>query len=445
MTALTDPPITAGVRADPPDAPMTERAANAVADLETERALALLAARLRVDVHQAALKRALDLLKHTVAGQNPVSAVLHNVLLEAEPGESGGALSDGTLRLVTNNLENVTIATLQATVLAPGAFTVPHDLLLSLVAKLAPGPVSLAADGAVLHVEQGRAKTRIKGIAADELPPVPTTEGGTSVTLSAAAWRQIIDLVGLVAGKDEARSWLAGVHLVGRPGEPLLAEAADGVRLARLAPVPGTELPAGDEVLDVLVPKTTLALLRRVLPSKGGDDTLLTLHVGKERNAISITAPLPEDNAYRSLRFVGRVYEATYPDLERVIPKTATAVLRLDRLALKAAVERASLFARDAGHVVDCDVRAGALRLHAGGTDYGQHEEEVDAFTDFGEAEEAPAITVGLHGGQFLDALGAVPGDTIELRVLSPGAPVVFTSDALPSYVHLSMPMAAAR
>ncbi len=275
---------------------------------------------MHLSVVQEQLKRGLHIVGHVVGAKAPLP-VLSNVLLTAE---------NGRLRLLASNLQTGVACFVDATVLEPGATTLPAKLLGDFVSTLPNETVTLLLDARTqsTQLQCAAARANIKGIDAEEFPMPSTADVLSVTTISGADLRSAIEQVAVMATTDDARPVLAGV-LLKLNGTAATLAAMDGFRLAVKT------LALAQSVADaqqVIVPAAALLELARVLHD---DDTVEILIASGGASVLFRTA---------TLEVWSRVLEGPFPSFERLIPRTFATRAVFERAALRQAVRQTALF-----------------------------------------------------------------------------------------------------
>jgi len=150
--------------------------------------------------------------------------VTQNVLMEGDNGQ---------LKLTATNTE-ISISTwIGAQIEGEGAVTVPARMLTDFVNSL-PGQtvqIDFQTDPVGVVVTCDKFTATINGISAEEFPPIPTVEGGASVSIPADSFRGALERVVFAAATDDSRPVLTGVK-VELAEDTFTLAAADGFRLA---------------------------------------------------------------------------------------------------------------------------------------------------------------------------------------------------------------------
>ncbi len=190
--------------------------------------------------------------------------------------------------------------------------------------------------------------------------------------------------------------------------------AANTFRLAeRIAPLPTAD--AG--VPPLLVPARNLMELARVLPSEGSVHIVVT----PQRNQVIFQC----DHGER-LTFVSRLIEGTYPAYQRSIPREFPTRAVVETRQFVAAVERASLFARDGLKTARLTLRGGenatrlgTLTVEADDADMGNHISTVTAEVT------GPERRIIFPVRYLIEALERIESPQVVFSVLDSGKPGV--------------------
>src|SRR5512138_637120 len=178
---------------------------------------------MKVSVSQQQLAQGLGVVSRAVSPRSTLP-VLGNVLL---------ATDEGRLRLAATNLELGISCWIGAQIQDEGSITVPARLLADLVSTLPNDTVHLSVNVSTctLTVHCGASNTDIKGIDAQEFPPMPATDMSEGVLIKVSDFKEMIQQVTFAASSDEARPVLQGVQIT-CTGSDLALAATDGFRIS---------------------------------------------------------------------------------------------------------------------------------------------------------------------------------------------------------------------
>ncbi len=367
---------------------------------------------------QENLKRGLATVSHAVAGKSTLP-VLANVLL---------ATDNGRLKLAATNLEVGITCWIGAQIAEEGASTVPAKLLSDVVGGLPNDKMTLTLDARTqsINLACARFTNNIKGIEADEFPPIPTvTDRDPVITLPADMLREAIDQVAFAAAGDDSRPVLAGVLIRLRGNEAVFA-AADGFRLAKRTITLPEPVATSQEFI---VPARALSELARII----GDADSVVLSVTPEGNQVLFHT--------ESTDLVSRLIDGKFPDFERIIPTDHTTRAVLETQDLTKAVKLASFFANASQNIVKLTVAPGGelepgnLIISANAAEVGDNTGELDGMVH-GEGGQ-----IALNVKYLAEALHAMKTSQVALEMQTPQSPGVLKPIGQDGYVHIVMPM----
>ena len=160
---------------------------------------------MKVFVNQQQLAHSVSIVSRAVSPRSTLP-VLSNILIKTD---------NGRLRLSATNLELGITCWMGAKVEGEGAITVPSRTFTDLVSNLPNEDVTLTLDmnTRTLNLRCGTSTTDIKGIDAEEFPPIPEPDLSTGIPLNVENFKEMIHQVAFAASTDEARPVLTGVHL----------------------------------------------------------------------------------------------------------------------------------------------------------------------------------------------------------------------------------------
>lgn len=369
---------------------------------------------------QENMKRGLATVSHAVTGKSTMP-ILANILL---------ATDQGRLKLAATNLDITITCWIGAQVEQEGAITVPARLLNDVVGSLPNDTITLSLDARTqtINLTCARFTTNIKGMDADDFPPIPTVVDRSALaTLPASLLREVIDQVAFAAASDDSRPVLAGV-LIRLRGTEAAFVATDGFRLAKRTITLPEPVAASQEVI---VPAHALSELGRII-----DDTdTVFLVVTPEGNQVLFHT--------ESTDLVSRLIDGKFPDFERIIPTHYATRTVLETRELTKAVKLASFFTNpvEKRSIVKLTMEPGAelnpgtLTVSANAAEVGDNTGELDAMID-GEGGQ-----IALNVKYLAEALNAIKTFQVAIETQTPQSPGVFKPVCQDRYVHIIMPV----
>ena len=195
---------------------------------------------MKVIVQQLQLAHGVGTVSRAVTSRSTL-AVLSNILIKTD---------EGRLRLSATNLELGISAWIGAKVQDEGGLTVPARTFVDLVSNLPNEEVTLTVDERTqsLNVKCGTLNTDIKGISAEEFPPMPSPDLEEAIPLNIENFKEQIQQVVFAASTDDARPNLTGVHMYFN-GNTLEMAATDGYRISIAKSVMAQKVPQNFEAL----------------------------------------------------------------------------------------------------------------------------------------------------------------------------------------------------
>jgi DNA polymerase-3 subunit beta len=366
-----------------------------------------------------ALSQALQVVSRAVSPRTTLP-ILNNVLLETSP--------EG-LKLTATNLEIGIVNHVAAEIATEGSVTLPAKILTEFVAQLHDDKLDMELDTATqtLTVRCGPYHdVKIKGIGANEFPPLPAREEGLKLVIDQAALLPAIEQTVVAASSDDGRPVLTGV-LSQLDGEKLTLAATDGHRLAVKVIKATSEGDAGEEGTNaVIIPARALTELSRVLK---GDGTV-EMWLGRSRNHVFFTVP--------GVEVMSRLIEGTYPNYSQVIPEQSNTTITVSTKDLHERTRGVSIFARDSANVVRIKTEAGEISISANTSEVGSSEASVSA-----EIEGAD-IQIAFNSRYLLDVLGLVGSDKVAMGFNGPLSPGVVKPAGKDDYTYVIMPVRVA-
>src|SRR3989304_2529832 len=176
---------------------------------------------MKVSVLQENLAQGLNIVSRAVSPRSTYP-ILANVLISAD---------DGRLKLSATDRELGITAWIGAKIEEPGATTVPARTLSDLVTTFPNDTIQmeLVVRTQTLQLRAGRSNAEIKGIDAQEFPPMPEPDKDAGIELNAGEFKEMIQQVVFAASRDDARPVLTGV-LITVEGKTLTMAGAGGFR-----------------------------------------------------------------------------------------------------------------------------------------------------------------------------------------------------------------------
>ncbi|HJM52576.1 MAG TPA: DNA polymerase III subunit beta [Dehalococcoidia bacterium] len=367
---------------------------------------------------QENLSRGLGVVGRAVATRATLP-VTQNVLLTTDQSR---------LKLTATNLEIAISTWIGAQIDHEGSVTIPARLLTEFVNQLPDAKIEIDLVDTPKRVALKCAlfKANMNGTDAEEFPPIPTVEDGTTITVPGDVLKGAIERVAFAAATEDSRPVLTGIK-VEIAGNKLTLAAADGFRLG----VETVELGAeAEEDMGFIVPARTMQEVQRLIGDRADDIT------------VTVTEPASQVLfKFGDIEIVSQLVQGAFPDYAKLIPASAGTTATVQLPDFLQATRAASIFARDGSGIVRLivtpgeDGELGKVTVASRAEEVGDNEVEFEATIDGDEAK------VAFDGRYLLDVLGVLGSGDVTLETTTPSSPGVIRATDRDGYTHVVMPM----
>ncbi len=372
---------------------------------------------MKVSVSQQQLAQGLGIVSRAVSPRSTLP-VLANVLL---------ATDEGRLRLAATNLELGISCWIGAQIQDEGSITVPARLLADLVSTLPNDTVQLSVNlnTCTLTVHCASSNTDIKGIDAQEFPPMPATDISEGARIKVSDFKEMIQQVTFAASSDEARPVLQGVQTT-LSGNEITMAATDGFRVS-------VRKVALDEPVHkpqtMIIPARALNELARIATDPEG---MLSMVIPTGRGQVVFRLD--------SAELVSQLIDGNFPDYRVIIPRSFKSHTIISTAALLKACRQAEIIARNGNNVVRLNVqpiadRPGQVEVSAQSEETGSNETVIDATID------GPGLVVAFNVRFLREALEVIKTPNLALETNDHKSPARVQPVGDENYQHVIMPM----
>ena len=374
---------------------------------------------MKVTILQENLARGLGIVSRAVSPRSTLP-VLANIMI---------ATDEGRLRLSATNLEMGITCWIAARIEDEGSTTVPARTLADLVNTLPGDQVALTLDASTqtLNLRSGTSINDIKGIDAQEFPPMPVPDMDGAVQLNVVDFKEMIHQVAFSASTDEARPVLMGV-LVTVDGDQITMAAADGFRLSVRS---ATLSAAAPQPVNIIVPARALSELARI--ASDGEETI-SMVVPKGRGQVVFRV--------KDAELVSQLIDGTFPDYQQIIPRSYKSRTLVSTASLLKACKQAEIFAREGSNVARLDIKAAQgemepseVEISATSEETGKNETIVEATVD------GSGVLIAFNVKYLREALEVIRTPNVALETSAANAPGVVRPVGEDDFIHVIMPM----
>jgi DNA polymerase-3 subunit beta len=338
--------------------------------------------------------------------------ILSNVLLSR---------TDTHIDFVATDIE-IEITT-SMTVEGPGEetkITVGARKLVDILRALPEGSeVQLVLQDRRLQVKSGKSRFNLQTLSADDFPRLALAEAATTrFTVPQKLLRSLLGLVQYAMAQQDIRYYLNGLLMVIEEDQLKLV-ATDGHRLAYASRKVGGKNLSRQEVI---LPRKTIIELSKLL-----DDS---------------DEPVEIDLSSAQARFkfgnvvlVSKLVDGKFPDYGRVIPQSQPKKLKLDRIALLQALQRAAILTSDKFRGVRWVLSDGSLKISCSNTEQEEAQEELDV------PYKGETLDIGFNVGYLVDVLNNLDVAEVECGLGDANSSALFTLPDRADFKYVVMPM----
>jgi DNA polymerase-3 subunit beta len=371
-----------------------------------------------------------DLLKlltrmQGVAERKSTMPVLSNVLLAVD--------GPSALRIAATDLYLALMGRVPAEVSKGGSVAVSAKDVLERIRMMPEGPIQLATqDNATTTIRAAGSARRytLRGMPGEDFPPLPVpAEGSPSLAIDVAVLQELVAKTHFSISADETRAHLNSA-LFEWDGDVVRMVTTDGHRLSKMeVKVTGRQASA-----TMLIPLKAIQELRRLC-----DDI-----VGEAKDA-SKDSPPPQLQITQSgssaffqgggMSFGVRLVDAQFPPYSQVIPQQSEKLVRIPRAAFSDALKAVSVAASERTGGVKLGMSKGTMRITTESPESGEGFDEVPI------EYAGPNMTIGFNARYFLDVLGSLDEDEVQLGLGGELDPAVVKPVGPRQFLAVVMPM----
>jgi len=372
---------------------------------------------MKASVTQQHLAHGLSIVSRAVSPRSTLP-VLANVLI---------ATDEGRLRLSATNLELGITCWIPANIEEEGSITVPARTIVDLVGTFPPDLVKLALDTRTqtLSVVSNSSAHEIKGIDAQDFPPVPVPDLSESVDLDLSTFKEMIQQVAFAASADEARPVLQGVKMEVAENALTLA-ATDGFRISVRKEMLANPI---KQDFSIIIPARAMNELARI--------------AGENDKAVSMVVPAGRGQVIFHLKdaeLVSQLIDGNFPDYRAIIPRNYKTRTIVSTPAFLKACKQAEIIAREGNNVIRLNVLpeddgAGRVEINSQTEETGKSDIQVEANIEGGP------ILIAFNVKFLREVLDVIHSPNVAMETNTNNAPGVIRPVGDDDFVHVIMPM----
>ena len=366
---------------------------------------------MRISVERDILLKSLNHIQSVVERRNTIP-ILSNVKIIAN--------SEG-ISLTATDLDLEIIESLdKANTIEDGEITTSAHTLYDIVRKLPEGSsLDIATkDNDKLELSCGQSNFELSTLPVEDFPEMSSGEMPCNFIIDSEELANMIDKSKFAISTEETRYYLNGIffHAI---NNSLRSVATDGHRLACIQ----SNLPEGaDDIPSIIIPKKTIGEVRKLIEDIEGN---INLFISETKIRFEVT----------NISLTSKLIDGTFPDYERVIPKTNTKIMTVKTHDFASSIDRVATISSDKSKAVKFAINNNSLTLTVINPDAGTAVEKVDV------SYEADDLEVGFNARYLLDIASQISGDTMTFILEDPGAPALINDSAHEDATYVLMPM----
>jgi len=279
--------------------------------------------------------------------------------------------------------------------------------------------VQLALQDRRLQVKSGKSRFNLQTLSADDFPRLALAEAATtSFTVPQKLLRSLLGLVQYAMAQQDIRYYLNGLLMVIEE-EQLKLVATDGHRLAYASRKVGGKNLARQEVI---LPRKTIIELSKLLDDS---DDLVEIDLSSAQARFK----------FGNVVLVSKLVDGKFPDYGRVIPQSQPKKLKLDRIVLLQALQRAAILTSDKFRGVRWVLSDGSLKISCSNTEQEEAQEELDV------PYKGETLDIGFNVGYLVDVLNNLDVAEVECGLGDANSSALFTLPDRVDFKYVVMPM----
>ncbi|MDE2407991.1 MAG: DNA polymerase III subunit beta [Xanthomonadaceae bacterium] len=300
-----------------------------------------------------------------------------------------------------------------------GELTIPARKLFEIVRALPDGSmVTISQSAEKVVVQAGRSRFTLASLPANDFPTLDEMDASERVQVPEAVLKELLERTAFAMAQQDVRFYLNGLLFDLRDAS-LRCVATDGHRLA-LCEAELESKQGGKR--QIIVPRKGVQELQRLLE---GGDRPLELELGKGHIRVK------RDDVV----FTSKLIDGKFPDYEAVIPIGADREVKVDREALRAALQRVSILSNEKYRGVRVEVAPNLLKLSSNNPEQEEALEEVEADT------RVDALAIGFNVTYLLEALSALREESVVLQLRDANSSALVRGAASQHARHVVMPL----
>lgn len=362
---------------------------------------------MNIQIRQEVLLQGLNTVSKGVSAKNTLE-LLKGILFETY---------NGKLVLTSNNLEiGIQTTTEEVEILEEGRIVIDARLISDIVKRMPEREISLQADEhQIVRIRCGSTDFNIKGFSAEDFPLLTTPAGSSYREIDAEVFRDMVRKTSYATALIHEKPSYTG-ELLDIKEEDLHMVAMDGFRVA----VKSQQADFQSGSAKILVPGKSIVEISRMIPQ---NEESITLRYDEKRICFIM----------KNTIVTSRLLNNEFINYEQIIPREFSTRLRLRRIDLLEALERATLVSNK--NLIKMVIRDDVMNISSKNEEIGNLNEDIEI------SLSGEPLEIAFNAKFFIDCLKVLEEDEILLSFNSPLSPCVLRIPEDDSFLYLVLPV----
>lgn len=360
----------------------------------------------------------------SIIERREIKPILSNVLIKAE---------EIKIEINATNLEVSIKEDLTANVIKTGSVVVDAKKTYEIIKEMPDEDILFKKkENNWVEISTGNILFNIPGLDPKEFPEISFVDYENFQEINKKTLKEMIEKTFYAASNDETRPNLNGVFLekttINERGF-LRMVATDGHRLAMIDK-------STDEINNqssfnfeplgkgIIFPKRGLVELKKIVDEESDSQTIFFLC---KKNSGSFK----KDNIVLAIRII----DEEFPSYKQAIPEEIKKEIKIDRLKFWGALRRMSVMAEERSRAINLKFSGNQLEIFTLNPIFGEGRETIPI--SYGGEE----IMLGFNASYLIDALNALDGDEVVLKIKDKDSPVIVNYIGGERHTCVIMPM----
>ena len=279
--------------------------------------------------------------------------------------------------------------------------------------------IKFRSDGAGAQVQSGRSRFKLQTLPADDFPGLDTKDWEERFRVQENDLRSLLELTSFSMAQQDVRYFLNGVLLELKDGV-VRTVATDGHRLAKSEI--GLDGNSNLQTRQSIIPRKAVLEMLRFLEDS---DQQMTLELNN--NHIRLNG--------NSATLTTKLIDGRFPDYETVMAQVLNTRILVDRHEMIDVLSRTSILTNEKFRGIRFHLSDGLINVTAHNPE--QEEASDELVVDYSGDE----IDIGFNVNYLLDALKAIPSESVELQLQDTNSGCVLKDPEDKDTLYLVMPM----